>query len=77
MLTVSVSAQKYKSVFKNLTWEQAAELAQKEGKDRVGGRYAKSENPGGSEKTRCCRAKIVLYSGIMNFFGSARDCYSY
>ena len=32
VLTVSVNAQKYKSVFKNLTWEQAAELAQKEGK---------------------------------------------
>ena len=32
MFVSSVNAQKYKSVFKNLTWEQAAELAQKEGK---------------------------------------------
>ena len=27
-----VNAQKYKSVFRDLTWEQAADLAQKEGK---------------------------------------------
>ena len=32
MFVSSVNAQKYKAVFKNLTWEQAAELAQKEGK---------------------------------------------
>ena len=32
VLTISVNAQKYTSVFKNLTWEQAAEQAQKEGK---------------------------------------------
>ena len=32
MFVSSVNAQKYKSVFKNLTWEQVAEQAQKEGK---------------------------------------------
>ena len=35
VLTISVNAQKYKSVFKNLTWEQAAEQAQKEGNSHV------------------------------------------
>ena len=32
MFGLPVKAQKYKSVFKDLTWEQAAELAQKKGK---------------------------------------------
>ena len=59
VLTISVNAQKYKSVFKNLTWEQAAEQAQK---NRVRGCHAKSSNPGGSEETGCCRTEIVLNS---------------
>ena len=32
MFITPVSAQKYKSIFRDLTWEQAAELAQSEGK---------------------------------------------
>lgn len=67
VLTVSVSAQKYKSVFKNLTWEQAAELAQKEGKIVLVDAMRKARTLGGSEKTRCYRAKIVFYSGNYEF----------
>ena len=51
VLTISVNAQKYKSVFKNLTWEQAAEQAQKEGKIVLVDAMRKARTP---EKTGCC-----------------------
>ena len=64
MFVSSVNAQKYKSVFKNLTWEQAAELAQKEGKIVFVDAMRKA---GGSEEAGCRRTEIVFNFGNYGF----------
>ena len=66
VLAISVNAQKYKSVFKNLTWEQAAELAQKEGKVVFVDVMRKARTPEDQKKQGAAERKLF----------SARDCYS-
>lgn len=70
VLTVSVSAQKYKSVFKNLTWEQAAELAQKEGKIVLVDAMRKARTPEDQKKQDATERKLFSIPEIMNFCDS-------
>ena len=67
VLTVSVSAQKYKSVYKNLTWEQAAELAQKEGKIVLVDAMRKARTPEDQKKQDATERKLFSIPEIMNF----------
>ena len=67
MFVSSVSAQKYKSVFKNLTWEQAAELAQKEGKIVLVDAMRKARTPEDQKKQDAAERKLFSIPDIMNF----------
>ena len=67
VLTVSVNAQKYKSVFKNLTWEQAAEQAQKEGKIVLVDAMRKARTPEDQKKQDAAERKLFSIPEIMNF----------
>ena len=69
MFVSSVSAQKYKSVFKNLTWEQAAELAQKEGKIVLVDAMRKARTPEDQKKRDAAERKLFSIPEIMNFCG--------
>ena len=67
VLTISVNAQKYKSVFKNLTWEQAAEQAQKEGKIVLVDAMRKARTPEDQRKQDVAERKLFSISEIMDF----------
>ena len=67
MFVSSVNAQKYKSVFKNLTWEQAAELAQKEGKIVFVDAMRKARTPEDQKKLDVAERKLFSISEIMDF----------
>lgn len=67
VLTISVNAQKYKSVFKNLTWEQAAELAQKEGKIVFVDAMRKARTPEDQRKQDVAERKLFSTPEIMDF----------
>lgn len=61
------NAQKSKSVFKNLTWEQAAELAQKEGKIVLVDAMMKARTPEDQKKKDAAERKLFSTPGIMDF----------
>ena len=61
------NAQKSKSVFKNLTWEQAAELAQKEGKIILVDAMMKARTPEDQKKKDAAERKLFSTPGIMDF----------
>ena len=67
VLTISVNAQKYKSVFKNLTWEQAAEQAQKEGKIVLVDAMRKARTPEDQRKQDVAERKLFSTPEIMDF----------
>lgn len=67
VLTISVNAQKYKSVFRNLTWEQAAELAQKEGKVVLVDAMRKTRTPEDQKKQDAAERKLFSTPEIMDF----------
>ncbi|MBC5621539.1 thioredoxin fold domain-containing protein [Butyricimonas hominis] len=67
MFGLSVKAQKYKSVFKDLTWEQAAELAQKEGKIVLVDAMMKARTPEDRKKRDEAERKLFSVPGIMDF----------
>ena len=67
VLTISVNAQKYKSVFKNLTWEQAAEQAQKEGKIVLVDAMRKARTPEDQRKQDVAERKLFSPPEIMDF----------
>lgn len=67
VLTISVNAQKYKSVFRNLTWEQAAELAQKEGKVVLVDAMRKTRTPEDQKKQDAAECKLFSTPEIMDF----------
>ena len=67
VLTISVNAQKYKSVFKNLTWEQAAEQAQKEGKIVLVDAMRKARTPEDQRKQDVAERKLFSTPDIMDF----------
>lgn len=64
---LSAEAQKYKSVFKELTWEQAAELAQKEGKIVLVDAMMKARTPEDQKKREAAERKLFSTPGIMDF----------
>ena len=66
VLTISVNAQKYKSVFKNLTWEQAAEQAQKEGKIVLVDAMRKARTPEDQRKQDVAERKLFSTPEIMD-----------
>ena len=67
VLTISVNAQKYKSVFKNLTWEQAAEQAQKEGEIVLVDAMRKARTPEDQRKQDVAERKLFSTPEIMDF----------
>ena len=67
VLTISVNAQKYKSVVKNLTWEQAAEQAQKEGKIVLVDAMRKARTPEDQRKQDVAERKLFSTPEIMDF----------
>ena len=67
VLTISLNAQKYKSVFKNLTWEQAAEQAQKEGKIVLVDAMRKARTPEDQRKQDVAERKLFSTPEIMDF----------
>ena len=67
MFGLPVKAQKYKSVFKDLTWEQAAELAQKEGKIVLVDAMMKARTPEDRKKRDEAERKLFSVPGIMDF----------
>ena len=67
VLTISVNAQNYKSVFKNLTWEQAAEQAQKEGKIVLVDAMRKARTPEDQRKQDVAERKLFSTPEIMDF----------
>ena len=67
VLTISVNAQKYKSVFKNLTWEQAAEQVQKEGKIVLVDAMRKARTPEDQRKQDVAERKLFSTPEIMDF----------
>lgn len=67
VLTISVNAQKYKSVFKKLTWEQAAEQAQKEGKIVLVDAMRKARTPEDQRKQDVAERKLFSTPEIMDF----------
>ena len=67
VLTISANAQKYKSVFRNLTWEQAAELAQKEGKLVLVDAMRKARTPEDQKKQDAAERKLFSTPEIMDF----------
>ncbi len=67
VLTISVNAQKYKSVFKNLTWEQSAEQAHKEGKIVLVDAMRKARTPEDQRKQDVAERKLFSTPEIMDF----------
>lgn len=67
VLALSANAQKSKSVFKNLTWEQAAELAQKEGKIILVDAMRKARTSEDQKKMDAAEQKLFSTSGVMDF----------
>lgn len=67
VLALSANAQESKSVFKNLTWEQAAELAQKEGKIILVDAMRKARTPEDQKKMDAAERKLFSTPGIMDF----------
>ncbi len=67
MFITPVSAQKYKSVFRDLTWEQAAELAQNEGKIVLVDAMRKARTPEDQKKQDAAEQKLFSISEIMDF----------
>ncbi len=67
VLTISVNAQKYKSVFKNLTWEQAAEQAQKEGKIVLVDAMRKARTPEDQREQDVAERKLFSTPELLDF----------
>ena len=67
VLALSANAQKSKSVFKNLTWEQAAELAQKEGKIILVDAMRKARTSEDQKKMDAAEQKLFSTPGVMDF----------
>ncbi len=67
MFITPVSAQKYKSIFRDLTWEQAAELAQSEGKIVLVDAMRKARTPEDQKKQDVAEQKLFSISEIMDF----------
>ena len=62
-----VNAQKYKSVFRDLTWEQAADLAQKEGKIILVDAMMQARTLEDQKSREAAERKLFSSSGIRDF----------
>lgn len=67
MLALSVNAQKQGTVFKALTWEQAAELAQKEGKIVLVDAMRPASTPQAKKQQEQAEGALFKTPGIMEF----------
>ncbi len=67
VVSLPTQAQKYKSVFKDLTWEQAAELAQKEGKIVLVDVMMKARTPEDQKNRDAAERKLFSMPEIKDF----------
>ena len=67
IFALPVNAQKSKSIFKNLTWEQAAEQAEKEGKIVLVDAMRPGRTPEDQKKQDQAEQKLFANPGIMDF----------